>query len=1058
MQPKVSVIVPVYNPPAQYLRECLDSICNQTLKDIEIILIDNAAIGDNPQILKEYAQKDKRIKLFRFEENQGFSGACNKGLEIAQGTYFQVVDSDDLLVPEALAEEFEYANHLNADIVIFQHNSFNCNTNALLTYTYPLISLSENKVYELNLESMELFKMSKCAWNKLFNTKFIRDNNISFNNHLRVAAPDVFLSCQSMALAQKIALKKKSYYTYRQNIPTNVMSTLRKPGNDLYKQVFLFVIDLAKFFKEHELSAEKIRILSTIIPEIISFNYQLTSSDNKKAFKKLAKDTLKSIDRSILSYENICYGGYQDFYENFCQSLTKLNNGKCPDIKWLTQENRKKLFKTQPDVSVLVPVYNHNSQLVRRCFESLHAQTLQNMEILLINNGATDDNIRLIQWFESLDMRVRTINFSKNQGYGKAMNAGLKEANGKYIGIVETDDFIASDMYSELYDIAEKQDVDVVKSTYYNYSGETNNSTLGVMYSNCNQVLNREEATELVTKQACYWTAIYRRDLILRENIQWNETSGATGQDVSFILAFWCIANRFYFSDKAYYYRIDNENQSIYKFNTNAWGGVLNYQYLDNFLNSKNISPYCWKIRYFRQAINMLGVYEFVTHKKLKYYLLCSKYFKNIFQKKLVDKSMFSKSAYKKINKLMKHPLVQYVKDMLFSTRCFINYKQKSYCFNLIQKTSIKKNKKLRIAGIPLISKVDNNLSKKTFILGIPVKVTKYKNDTRVKKWMGGIVCKESNKSFVRFSVLGIRIFNKHTYSKKDSLLIQAINSFTRYTGHILDSKLDKIIPQIIKTGHILDVKLDQIRCVEENIVAHTRAQHIHPHTFGPYFGCHEGKDVVLVAAGPTLKYFTPTSKKIYCGVNRSFFYDKVQLDYLFIQDSLIDDMATANTYRGELCTKFYGIFPSRWMRVHQKVGVYPISIFDAKKANAKTYILEDIPTFNWPYDIAKEPLRDCCGCVFSALQFILYTHPKRIYLVGCDCTDGGHFYGGKVEKFSDFIIRWKSFSQYVSEIFPEIEIISINPMGLRGMFKDQYTASFIQDHPEVNSNNVINL
>ena len=163
MQPKVSVIVPVYNPPAQYLRECLDSICNQTLKDIEIILIDNAAIGDNPQILKEYAQKDKRIKLFRFEENQGFSGACNKGLEIAQGTYFQVVDSDDLLVPEALAEEFEYANHLNADIVIFQHNSFNCNTNALLTYTYPLISLSENKVYELNLESMELFKMSKCA-------------------------------------------------------------------------------------------------------------------------------------------------------------------------------------------------------------------------------------------------------------------------------------------------------------------------------------------------------------------------------------------------------------------------------------------------------------------------------------------------------------------------------------------------------------------------------------------------------------------------------------------------------------------------------------------------------------------------------------------------------------------------------------------------------------------------------------------------------------------------------------------------------------------------------
>lgn len=59
MSIKVSVIVPVYNPPENYLRECLDSICNQTLKDIEIILIDNAATGNNPQILQEYAQKEQ---------------------------------------------------------------------------------------------------------------------------------------------------------------------------------------------------------------------------------------------------------------------------------------------------------------------------------------------------------------------------------------------------------------------------------------------------------------------------------------------------------------------------------------------------------------------------------------------------------------------------------------------------------------------------------------------------------------------------------------------------------------------------------------------------------------------------------------------------------------------------------------------------------------------------------------------------------------------------------------------------------------------------------------
>ena len=64
MTPKISVIVPVYNPPENYLRECLDSICNQTLKDIEIILIDNAATGNNPQILQEYAKEINELNSF----------------------------------------------------------------------------------------------------------------------------------------------------------------------------------------------------------------------------------------------------------------------------------------------------------------------------------------------------------------------------------------------------------------------------------------------------------------------------------------------------------------------------------------------------------------------------------------------------------------------------------------------------------------------------------------------------------------------------------------------------------------------------------------------------------------------------------------------------------------------------------------------------------------------------------------------------------------------------------------------------------------------------------
>ncbi len=105
--PEISIIVPVYNPPEKYLRECLDSLIGQSLKNIEIILIDNASIGGCPQILQEYAARDKRIKLFRFEENQGFSGACNQGIELSVAPYFQIVDSDDILAKSACQKELQ---------------------------------------------------------------------------------------------------------------------------------------------------------------------------------------------------------------------------------------------------------------------------------------------------------------------------------------------------------------------------------------------------------------------------------------------------------------------------------------------------------------------------------------------------------------------------------------------------------------------------------------------------------------------------------------------------------------------------------------------------------------------------------------------------------------------------------------------------------------------------------------------------------------------------------------------------------------------------------------
>ena len=111
---KVSIIVPVYNTE-KYLSRCLDSIINQTLKEIEIICINDGSTDKSFEILTEYAKKDKRIVIINFEQNHGVSFARNKALEIAKGHYIGFVDSDDYVDLKYYEELYSYSK--NYDIV-----------------------------------------------------------------------------------------------------------------------------------------------------------------------------------------------------------------------------------------------------------------------------------------------------------------------------------------------------------------------------------------------------------------------------------------------------------------------------------------------------------------------------------------------------------------------------------------------------------------------------------------------------------------------------------------------------------------------------------------------------------------------------------------------------------------------------------------------------------------------------------------------------------------------------------------------------------------------------
>ena len=114
--PKVSVLTPIYNTNPQHLRECIESILNQTFTDFEFLILNDSP--DNKEIekiVKEYAQKDKRIKYYKNEKNMGISPSRNKLLDLAQGKYIAIFDHDDISIPTRLEKEVAYLD-ANPDV------------------------------------------------------------------------------------------------------------------------------------------------------------------------------------------------------------------------------------------------------------------------------------------------------------------------------------------------------------------------------------------------------------------------------------------------------------------------------------------------------------------------------------------------------------------------------------------------------------------------------------------------------------------------------------------------------------------------------------------------------------------------------------------------------------------------------------------------------------------------------------------------------------------------------------------------------------------------------
>ena len=259
-----------------------------------------------------------------------------------------------------------------------------------------------------------------------------------------------------------------------------------------------------------------------------------------------------------------------------------------------------------PKITVIMPSLNV-AKYISACLNSVLKQTLQDMEILVIDAGSDDGTAEILNEYALKDKRVQII-YSKNRSYGYQVNIGLTHALGEYIGIVETDDMIAENMYEVLYQTAIDDALEYVKCGYTTFieldNGMRWDQAGGVCIGDrgmIGKMVSPKSMPELAIQDYYLWAGIYKKDFL--KDIRLSETPGASFQDIGFIYQVLSTADRAkYLDDALYYYRQTKGNSS---YNVNGFRYLLcEYGNVEKMLPQKSgiWRQACYE-RMFRQIV-----------------------------------------------------------------------------------------------------------------------------------------------------------------------------------------------------------------------------------------------------------------------------------------------------------------------------------------------------------------------------------------------------------------------------------------------------------------------
>lgn len=210
-------------------------------------------------------------------------------------------------------------------------------------------------------------------------------------------------------------------------------------------------------------------------------------------------------------------------------------------------------------VSIIVPVYN-SEKFLDKCLNSLIAQTLKEIEIICVNDGSTDNSPKILQNYAQKDARIKIIN-QENKGQSNARNNALKIAGGKYIGFVDSDDYVDQDFFENLYLVAEREKADIAVGNIIRINKEKKENML--IYDKEKIAEKTDDIFKLLTiPKNCYiWNRLYNRDFIIRNKLFFEE--GIVYEDIIWSTVMASKVKKAVSATGANYYYIYNEHSTV---------------------------------------------------------------------------------------------------------------------------------------------------------------------------------------------------------------------------------------------------------------------------------------------------------------------------------------------------------------------------------------------------------------------------------------------------------------------------------------------------------------